>query len=312
MNMAQFLRKQMMRCKAVMLFSVLASLWSQAIVAADLDPRSQQIIRDWVRITDRRQDAAEEQLKTLYAQMNELKLTYCHFVSWKGEFEKLDSRNTGALNYLKSQVAEVEQTVDTLERLIDSYLNREGERSIAASAQIRELAVKVAANEESLASTTSSIERIMKEVLPTIRSEIERQQEDIPNELAVIRLAMKDYESQFRNFCDRLKDHEKRIAELENRRPIQQIVYDPNKTYPEPDAVFSPIPVQEKKRYSPDYIALKRSKICDNAQLLEREYVYRMKVDGYVKVYFGSIFKACDGRIVLVKEREPQILRSSR
>lgn len=278
---------------------------------AELDVRSQRLIRDWVQITDRRQDLAEEQISRLIAKMNELTLTPCHFRSWQREFEKSDDRTTKALDFLKSHVADVEQTVDTLERLITSYVD-DANLTEAETVQIHKLALQIASNEEAIATNKSSIDRIMRDVLPGIKREIETQKAEISDDLAVLRLAAKDYEIRFDSFCKRLQDHEERLTRLENgavpqvkRGVIRNAAYQEG---PRPDEVFTPSATPQRRTYSPDYIALKRSKICDNAKLLASDYEYRMRVDGVVKVYFGSIFKACDGRIVLVKEREPYVL----
>ena len=179
-----------------------------------------------------------------------------------------------------------------------------------AQTQIRALAIKIATNEEAIDGNTSTLNRILTEVLPSVRAEIKEQQRDIFDQLAVIRLAGKEYDRRFETFCERLSDHERRIANLEQPES-QRRGYLPSAPYPVPDPNYSKDFGRHfaHRVYNPEYIALERSKICDNAQLLTQNYEYRARVDGGTIIYFGDIYRACDGRIVLVKKRSPRLLR---
>jgi len=99
-----------------------------------------------------------------------------------------------------------------------------------------------------IAERRESPDRIILEVLPLIRAEIDLQRNDIKDELAIVRLAMKKYDETFQKFCVRLADHEQRLQRLEANGEHSG-GYRPGTASPDPNFTYG-----AEVRYSPVFL----------------------------------------------------------
>lgn len=265
-----------------------------------------------LRKHDKRIVQNSAQNRTLARELAKLTLAPCHVEHWLNSRIYSPSRNP--FDFLMDKLDDHRQRITDIAGQLRRRFIADGVPDSAVSSELRALAMRIAANEE-------SDSHILNEVIPKLANSIRQLQQRYQSELEVLRRANLEYTSSAKSFCQRMDEH-KRILDAHNSKlealdskiaGIQsQIEQSP--IIPRVDSLFSNSDAIRPAGFTatsdrkfdvyPDVILHDMSSLCSTAKLLKRCYncSFVEKYNGRSRrvSHHGNVYQDCGGRIVLV------------
>lgn len=282
---------------AVFFLVMICSLRGEAKEDFQIDPELQMILGNYMEDLQREQIGQREILKDFLEKASGFKISKCLFIEWLKTVDPAIKNRNGRLDLLLGDKIDghqrvVEETYDYIAGMVDAKPRATGR----VDEQIQDLAIKIAANQDSLRTIKTN-------VIPKLQELSTQNLREIRSIDAKIRVLDLTYRAEFELLCERVARLEREVQLFQERGQVQPATWDKPafNSNGEIRSINYEYPTQQ--RWQPDaYVS--STGLCPRAVLKESNYTYYARVhtpDGIItRPMHGDIYINCGGKVVMV------------